>query len=93
MGTVRRGSDENHWFTVSCVLKSGQSCPKSRTSEASWVTSLLIAQRTERSQQELELFYVGYKLVTQQHHLAAPFDTMGNRETQLQVKGFFLQMF
>lgn len=41
MGTLRR-SDENHWFTVSCILKSGQSCPKSRKSEVSWVISLLI---------------------------------------------------
>lgn len=86
-------SDENHWFTVSCVLKSGQSCPKSRTSEASWVISLLITQRTESSQQELELFYIGYRRVTQQHHLAEPFGTIGNQERQLQMKGFCLQMF
>lgn len=31
MGTMRRLSDENHPFTVSCILRSGQSCPQSRT--------------------------------------------------------------
>lgn len=45
MGTMRRLSDENHRFTVSCFLKSGQSCPQTRTSKISWVSSLLITQR------------------------------------------------
>lgn len=54
MGTMRRLSDENHRFTVSCILKSGQSCPQTRTSKISWVISLLITQRRGKQLGEIE---------------------------------------
>lgn len=83
MGTTRRWSDESHWFTVSCILKSGQSCPKSRTSEVSWVISFLI---TSRLLAGAVYRAVLYRLMTQQYHLVAQFGTASITDLKILIK-------